>query len=151
MKEVISKSEVGTIRLGRRLGKALHKGDIIALCGELGSGKTVFTKGIAEGLGVKHAEYVNSPSFMILKEYKGRLPLYHFDVYRLNDASEFLTVDYARYFYGDGVSVIEWADKITELLPKEFLKINLFVRKECEREISISPRGRRYKGLLEKL
>ncbi len=151
MKTVVSNSEKETRELGKRLGRVLQRGDIIALCGEMGSGKTVLTKGIAEGLGVKRAEYVNSPSFVILKEYKGRLPLYHFDIYRLDSPSAFLTVDYTRYFYGDGVSVVEWADKITGLLPKEFLRIDLSVKEKNVRNIRIYPRGRRYKNLLERI
>ena len=150
-KSFVSKSERETVRFGKRLGKVLRRGDIIALCGELGSGKTVLTKGIAQGLGVKSNKCVNSPSFVILKEHKGRLPLYHFDIYRLNDISEFLTVDYAEYFYGRGVSVIEWADKIIEILPKEFLRIDLSVKKDNERKINILPHGERYKKLLVKL
>lgn len=150
-KSFISKSERETIKFGKTLGKVLHRGDIIALCGELGSGKTVLVKGIAEGLGVKSNKYVNSPSFVILKEHKGRIPLYHFDIYRLNDISEFSTVDYAEYFYGKGVSVIEWADKIIELLPREFLRIDLSIAGESERKINLSPRGARYKKLSGKL
>ncbi|MBL7070808.1 MAG: tRNA (adenosine(37)-N6)-threonylcarbamoyltransferase complex ATPase subunit type 1 TsaE [Candidatus Omnitrophica bacterium] len=150
-KQFISNTVEDTIRFGRRLGSILKSGDLIALCGELGSGKTVLTKGIARGLGVKHAERVNSPSFLILKEYRGRLPLYHFDIYRLNDAFEFMTVDYARYFYGNGVSVIEWADKIEKLLPDEFLKIDLSVKGENERRMRVLPYGHRYKRIAERL
>lgn len=148
---MISKSAQETINFGKRLGSILRRGDVVALCGELGSGKTVLVKGIAEGLGIRSDRYVNSPSFVILKEYKGRLPLYHFDVYRLNNISEFSTVDYTEYFYGKGVSVIEWADKVIELLPKEFLKIEMAVAGENERKIHILPYGERYKRLSEKL
>lgn len=151
MKKFISKSKAETINFGKRLGRILRRGEIIALCGELGSGKTIVVKGIAEGLGVKSNKYVNSPSFVILKVYKGRLPLYHFDIYRLNNISEFLTVDYTEYFYGKGVSVIEWADKIIELLPKEFLRIDISIKGENERKINIAPYGRQYKRLAEKL
>lgn len=151
MKKIISKSAAETKNLGKRLGRILHGGDIIALCGELGSGKTVLVKGIAEGLGVKSNKDVSSPSFVILKEYKGRMPLYHFDIYRLNDMSAFSTVGYIEYFYGKGVSIIEWADKIIDILPKEFLRIDLSIKGENEREIRIVPYGRRYKELLGKL
>ena len=146
-----SKSVQETIGFGKKIGRNLRKGDVIALCGELGSGKTVLTKGIAEGLGVKSSKYVNSPSFVILKEHNGRLPLYHFDIYRLDDISEFSTIDYAGYFYGKGVSVIEWADKIIGVLPKDFLRIDLAMEKEDRRKISLSPHGSRYKKLAEKL
>lgn len=151
LKSFVSKSVAETMRFGEKLGRTLRGGDIIALCGELGSGKTILTKGIAKGLGVKSSKYVNSPSFVIIKEYKGHLPLYHFDVYRLRDVSEFSTVGYTEYFYGKGVSVIEWADKITAILPKDFLKVDMSVKKEKERGIFISPRGKRYRKLTEKL
>ena len=151
MKKFVSKSVKETINFGKRLGRILHPGDIVALCGELGSGKTILTKGIAEGLGVKSSRYVNSPTFVILKEYKGRMPLYHFDIYRLNDVSEFSTVGYSEYFYGKGTSVIEWADKIIDILPKDFLKIEMSVKTENERRISITPYGRRYEEIRELL
>ncbi len=151
MKKLLSKSAEETIEFGKRLGKLLAGGETIALTGQLGSGKTVLVKGLAEGLGVKSSKYVNSPSFVILKEYKGRVPLYHFDIYRLNEASDFATVGYAEYFYGKGVSVIEWADKILELLPKEFLRIDIKIKGENERGFAITPRGGRYKKLLAKL
>lgn len=150
-RKFVSKSVKETINFGKRLGRILRKGDVVALCGELGSGKTILTKGIAEGLGVRSSKYVNSPTFVILKEHKGRIPLYHFDIYRLNNISEFSTVDYTAYFYGKGASVIEWADKIIELLPKDFLRIDMSVKKENERRISVSPHGRRYKKLMDKL
>ena len=108
----ISKSVEDTIALGKALGKKLKVGSVVALVGDLGSGKTVFTKGIAQGLGVKNARYVNSPTFVIIKEYKGRVPLYHFDLYRLDHHSSFDEMNYEEYFYGPGVTVIEWADKI---------------------------------------
>ena len=151
MKNFISKSEEETIDFGKRLGSVLGGGDVIALCGELGSGKTILVKGIAEGLGVKNTEYVNSPSFVILKEYKGKFPLYHFDIYRLGDVSEFSTVGYTEYFYGNGVSVIEWADKIIERLPKEFLRIDISIERKKERKLRIVPYGERYGKLAEKL
>jgi len=151
MKHFTSKSAAETRNLGKRLGRILHGGDIIALCGELGSGKTVLVKGIAEGLGVKSNKDINSPSFAILKEYKGRLPLYHFDIYRLNGVATFSNVGYIEYFYGKGVSVIEWADKIIDILPKEFLRIDLSIEEESKRRIRIIPYGKRYRELLGKL
>ncbi|MDD5680107.1 MAG: tRNA (adenosine(37)-N6)-threonylcarbamoyltransferase complex ATPase subunit type 1 TsaE [Candidatus Omnitrophica bacterium] len=151
IKHLISKNRSETINIGEKLGKIFRKGDIIALCGQLGSGKTVLTKGIAAGLGVKKSNYVNSPSFVILKEYKGRIPLYHFDIYRLNDISEFSTVGYSEYFYGRGVSVIEWADKIMDILPKEYLLISIEIVNENSRKLEIKACGEQYKKLLEKL
>jgi tRNA threonylcarbamoyladenosine biosynthesis protein TsaE len=124
--------------LGKALGKKLKSGSVVALIGDLGSGKTVFTKGIAEGLGVKNARYVNSPTFVIIKEYKGRLPLYHFDLYRLDHYSSFDEMNYEEYFYGDGVTVIEWADKIRKLLPKKYIEIGFRVAGEDKRKIKVS-------------
>ena len=137
MKTFISNSVEETMSLGRKLGEKIKKGSIVALIGDLGSGKTVFTKGIAQGLGVKNARYVNSPTFVIIKEYKGRIPLYHFDLYRLDHYSSFDTMNYEEYFYGSGVTVIEWADKVRKLLPKKYIEVRLKVTGEQARKIQI--------------
>lgn len=137
-KKYISNSIEKTIQIGKALAKKLKKGSIVALIGDLGSGKTVFTKGIAEGLGVRNARYVNSPTFVVIKEYKGRMPLYHFDLYRLEHYSLFDTMSYEEYFYGGGVTVIEWADKIRKLLPKEYIEVRLSVIGEDKRKIEIN-------------
>jgi len=126
-----------TIAIGTRLAKSLKKGACIALIGDLGSGKTVLTKGIAEGLGVKDPRYVNSPTFVIIKEYKGRLPLYHFDLYRLDKSTILDAEGYEEYFYGNGVTVIEWADKIGPLLPKKRIEVRLKAAGENRRKIEI--------------
>ncbi len=126
-----------TIAIGKKLAKSLKRGDVVALIGDLGSGKTMLTKGIAEGLGVKNPRYVNSPTFVIIKEYKGKLPLYHFDLYRLNHSTLLDSESYEEYFYGDGVTVIEWADKIRKLLPKKVIEVKLKVSGENERKIDI--------------
>jgi len=107
--DVPSESVEQTRRLGAILGGLLVPGDVVLLHGELGAGKTAFTQGIGRGLGV--AATVNSPTFTILKEYAGRLPLYHFDLYRIEDPGELETLGFADYFAGDGVSVIEWAER----------------------------------------
>lgn len=135
--KTISKNIEETITLGADLAKKLKKGDCVALVGDLGSGKTVFTKGIAKGLGVKNARYVNSPTFVIIKEYKGKLPLYHFDLYRLDHHTSFDEMNYEEYFYGNGVTVIEWAEKIRDILPKKYWEIRLTVAGENERKIEI--------------
>ena len=102
---------------GRKLGRALSSGTVIALIGDLGAGKTTLTKAIAKGLDVE--EHVTSPTFTLINEYEsGRLPLYHFDVYRIDDIDEMNMLGYEEYFYGNGVTVVEWADKTMELLPK---------------------------------
>lgn len=118
-------SPEGTIDLGERIGKELKDGDFVALSGDLGAGKTMFVKGLAKGLGVEDYMYVNSPSFVILKEYRGDKNLYHFDVYRLEEESFLQTLDYRKYFYGEGVTVVEWADKIKNILPEEYLRVNI--------------------------
>ena len=109
---------------GLELGRCAKAGQVIALCGDLGTGKTTLAKYIACGLEV--TETVNSPTFTIVKEYhSGRLPLYHFDVYRITDPDEMYELGYEEYFYGDGVCVIEWADLIEELLPEHTIRIEI--------------------------
>ena len=107
-----------TFALGQRMGREARPGQVICLNGDLGVGKTVFTQGFAEGLGI--GEPVNSPTFTILQQYEeGRLPLYHFDVYRIVDVSEMDEIGYEDCFYGDGVSLIEWPTRIREILPAQ--------------------------------
>lgn len=113
-----------TFEAGRKIGLAAKPGDVIGLRGDLGVGKTVFTQGVAAGLGI--TEPVSSPTFTIVQTYEeGRLPLYHFDVYRIGDPGEMDELGYEEYFYGDGVTIIEWASLIEELLPKEAVRIVL--------------------------
>jgi tRNA threonylcarbamoyladenosine biosynthesis protein TsaE len=135
---MISKSVEDTIRIGEKLAKSLKRGSCVALVGDLGSGKTVLTKGIAKGLGVKNARYVNSPTFVIIKEYRGRIPLYHFDLYRLDKSSVIDSENFEEYFYGNGVTVIEWADKIRSCLPRKYIEVKLKVAGEYKRRIEIS-------------
>ena len=112
-----SYKEEDTFSFGEELGKKAVPGEIYALCGDLGVGKTVFTKGLAKGLGI--TESVCSPTFTIVQIYEeGRLPLYHFDVYRISDPEELFNIGAEEYFYGDGVCVVEWADLIEEILPE---------------------------------
>lgn len=113
-----------TYDIGRALAEKAVPGEIYALSGDLGVGKTVFTKGFAAGLGI--TEPVNSPTFTILQSYEeGRLPFYHFDVYRIGDISEMDEIGYEDCFYGDGVSLIEWADLIREILPDHYTQITI--------------------------
>ncbi len=113
-----------TYALGERIGKQARAGQIYALTGELGAGKTVLTKGVAAGLGI--SDMVNSPTFTIVQEYtNGRLPLYHFDVYRISCPEEMDEIGYEEYFYADGVCVIEWAELIEPLLPPETISIRI--------------------------
>ena len=111
-----------TFRVGEQLAKDARPGDIYTLDGDLGVGKTIFTKGMAKGLGIE--EPVTSPTFTILQEYEsGRLTLYHFDVYRIGDPEEMDEIGYEDYFYGQGICLIEWAGLIEELIPKEAVRI----------------------------
>lgn len=129
MKELIREkiklnSEADTRSLGLRIADALEPGDIVALIGDLGTGKTSLTKYIAEGLGV--TEEISSPTFTIIKEYRsGRLPLYHFDVYRLGSGEELLDIGAEDYLEGDGACIIEWADIVADVLPADSLVVQL--------------------------
>ena len=118
------KSEADTHEFGIKLASELAPGTVVAMVGDLVTGKTTLTKAIAQGLGVR--ETITSPTFTIVKEYdSGRLPLYHFDVYRIGDIDEMYELGYEEYFYGEGVSVVEWADIIEELIPDEAVRINI--------------------------
>lgn len=112
-----------TYALGKKLGEEAKPGAVFCLSGDLGVGKTVFTKGFAVGLGV--TDTVNSPTFTIVQEYKGRLPFYHFDVYRIEEPEEMEEIGYEDYFYGDGACMIEWAELIEELIPADALKVRI--------------------------
>ncbi len=113
-----------TYEYGKKLGMQASSGQIYCLNGDLGVGKTVFTKGFAEGLGIK--DTVNSPTFTIVQEYDdGRLPLYHFDVYRIGDVDEMDEIGYEDYFYGEGVCLIEWSERIREILPENMTTITI--------------------------
>lgn len=120
----IIKNEEETREFGIALAGKLERGSIVALIGDLGTGKTALSKYIAEGLGI--SEMITSPTFTIVQEYhSGRLPLYHFDVYRIRDVEEMYELGYEEYFYGDGVSIVEWADNIMELIPDEAIVIRI--------------------------
>ena len=131
-----------TFRVGEQLAKDARPGDIYTLDGDLGVGKTIFTKGMAKGLGIE--EPVTSPTFTILQEYEsGRLPLYHFDVYRIGDPEEMDEIGYEDYFYGQGICLIEWAGLIEELIPKEAVRI--CIEKDLEKGLDYR-RIRRERG-----
>lgn len=123
MKILESFSAEETFAVGRKLGEEAKAGGVYCLSGDLGVGKTVFTKGFAVGLGITGP--VNSPTFTILEEYNGRLPLYHFDVYRIEEPEEMEEIGYEDFFYGDGVCMIEWAELIEEILPTDAVRIRI--------------------------
>ncbi len=130
MRRIESRSEQETYRAGKQLGKLAKSGEIYCLNGDLGVGKTIFTKGFADGLGIQ--EPVNSPTFTIIQEYKdGRLPLYHFDVYRISDVEEMEEIGYEDYFFGDGVCLIEWANLIEDIIPENAIWIMIEKDLEC--------------------
>lgn len=130
-------NETETRRFGLDLGREVKPGDVLALTGDLGVGKTTLTKAIAEGLGI--TDMITSPTFTIVKEYRsGRLPLYHFDVYRIGDPDEMYELGYEEYFYGDGVCVVEWADIIEDFLPENAIRIHIsYSDDEKAREVRI--------------
>ena len=134
--KLLSSSVQETIQIGICLGRQLKRGDVIAFTGNLAAGKTSLTKGIAESLGIE--EEVTSPTFTILSEYEGRIPLYHFDLYRLSSFDDFLDLGGDEYMSGDGVCVIEWSEKIFKHLPQKRIVININLLSDDKREITIS-------------
>ena len=139
-----------TEAFGRRLGALLFPGAVIALVGQLGAGKTHLTRAIAEGLGVKNPAAVNSPTFVLIQEYPARLPIAHFDAYRLSGPREFAELGVDEYFRGEGVSVVEWADKVQSTLPAEHLRIEIEIVDENRRRFKITATGKRYEELLSR-
>jgi len=145
-----SKSPSETIRIGKTIGSSLQAGDVVALVGELGVGKTQLIKGLARGAGVERSAYVASPSFTLINEYKGQIIFYHMDLYRLEE-EEARDLGLEEYFQGEGITVIEWADKILSLLPSQLLWIHLQYLGKRERSIELIPKGKKYEELLKKL
>ncbi|MCS7260679.1 MAG: tRNA (adenosine(37)-N6)-threonylcarbamoyltransferase complex ATPase subunit type 1 TsaE [Anaerolineae bacterium] len=145
--DFISHSEAQTRRLGARLGELLQGGEVIALQGALGSGKTRWVQGLAQGLGVQ--EPVTSPTFTLIHEYHGRHTLYHIDMYRITQLAEALDLGLEDYLYGDGVCVIEWAERIAAALPRDHLWITLYHLDETKRRIVMHATGERHFQLLK--
>ena len=143
--KITTRNELETIELAQNLESEKFPNMIICLDGELGSGKTVFTKGIANALGIN--ESITSPTYTIIKEYDGELPLYHMDVYRLDGNTEGVGIE--EYFTKGGVVVIEWADTIKDILPKERLEIEFRVVDENKRVLILTPYGKKYEELCE--
>ncbi|WLR51068.1 tRNA (adenosine(37)-N6)-threonylcarbamoyltransferase complex ATPase subunit type 1 TsaE [Bacillus tianshenii] len=136
-----------TKQIAERLAALLLPGDVLTLEGDLGAGKTTFTKGLAKGLGVKRT--VNSPTFTIIKEYQGRMPFYHMDVYRLENSDEDL--GFEEYFFGEGVTVVEWAQFIADELPEQYLEIVVHHTGDDQRKITCKPHGERYVQVCKEL
>lgn len=146
--EIISNSFKDTLKIGKSIAKCLRPQDIICLSGKLGSGKTVLAKGIASGLGIDVFN-VTSSSFVLLKEHlRGRMPFYHFDLYRLKSPKEINGLGYEEFFYGDGVSVIEWPERLGCLRPGNYLEVELIYRGKIKRLLKFKAEGERYKKFL---
>lgn len=146
-----TKSASETIRIGRRIGSRLLPGDVVALVGELGAGKTQFIKGLAAGAGIANPTYISSPSFTLINEYPGKITFYHIDLFRLGKEKEAEELGLDDYFQGNSITVIEWADKIPSLLPDELLLICIAYTGRNTRSLEISGKGDRYHKLVEEL
>jgi tRNA threonylcarbamoyladenosine biosynthesis protein TsaE len=140
-----------TESLGRRLGRRLFPGAVVALVGPLGAGKTHLTRAVAEGLGIADSRVVSSPTFVLIQEYRARLPIYHFDAYRLRGEGEFLDLGAHEYLEGGGVCLIEWADRVPGCLPAEHLRVELAVTGESSRRATLTAIGEKYEELLRDL
>lgn len=139
-----------TENFGIRFGKLLKPGDIVCLNGDLGAGKTTMTKSIGIGLGVE--EYITSPTFTLINMYKGRMVVYHFDVYRLENVDELYDLGFDEYFFGEGVCIIEWAEKIDRLIPEDRIIIDIKKTDSIdERILHISGYGNRYEEMIKEL
>jgi tRNA threonylcarbamoyladenosine biosynthesis protein TsaE len=148
--EIISNSRSETISIGKKLGAFMSGGDVLALVGELGCGKTTFTKGIAVALGAKSEREINSPSFVLIKEHEFKIPLYHMDVYRIKNPIEIELIGFDEYLSNKGVLAIEWADRIEKILPESYLKIEFTHLKRNGRLLRFMPIGRHYEAIMKK-
>ena len=146
---VVSRSPAQTRNWGKRLGRLLKGGDIIGLTGELGSGKTCFVRGIAEGLVVGKEAWIRSPSFTLINEYDGRLPLYHIDLYRVGSRREMEELNLREYLFSDGVSLIEWFEHLPVDEVDEYLHVGFAYANGNQRRLTFTGRGTRYQELLE--
>jgi tRNA threonylcarbamoyladenosine biosynthesis protein TsaE len=140
-----------TTRFGRALGSLLFPGAVVALVGPLGAGKTHLVRAVAEGLGIADSRVVSSPTFVLIQEYQARLPVYHFDAYRLRGEAEFADLGVHEYFEGQGVCLVEWADRVPTCLPTEHLRITLSVTGETSRRAEVEAVGGAYADVVKGL
>ena len=150
---MISHNEKETMAAGTRLAKYLKPGDILCLFGDLGSGKTTLVKGLVKGLKVSPAK-VNSPTFVLMNIYKGKIPIYHFDLYRFvgaDNSMELLNIAYDEFFYGEGISVVEWAERLGSQTPQEYIAVHLSHKTENQRLIKVSAKGKSLNERLKKV
>ena len=148
MVKIYLEDENKTKEIGYKLGKLLTPGSVICLIGDLGAGKTTMTQSLAKSLEVD--DYITSPTFTIVNEYDGKMPLYHFDVYRIGSSDEMYDIGYEDYINGEGVCIIEWANLIEDILPDEYLRIELKY-KDMSREMILNPVGEKYEKIVEEL
>ena len=148
MDKIYLKNEEETGEVGYRLGQLLNKGDVVCLIGDLGAGKTTITKSIAKALEVE--DYITSPTFTIVNEYDGKYPLYHFDVYRISSSEDMYEIGFEEYLYGEGICIIEWANLIEDMLPDEYIKIELNYKEEG-REMILTPHGKHYENIVKEI
>jgi tRNA threonylcarbamoyladenosine biosynthesis protein TsaE len=150
-KVIQTRSASETVRIGKTIGNRLLLGDVVALVGELGAGKTQFIKGLAAGVGIENSAYISSPSFTLIHEYPGEIPFYHIDLFRLGREQEAEELGLEDYFQGRGITAIEWADKIPCLLPKELLFICIAYIDKNTRSLEITGKGKRFEDLVKEL
>ena len=146
-----SSSEARTVEIGRLLGARARPGDVIALWGGLGAGKTVLARGIARGLGVPEQVPITSPTFTLINEYMGRCPFYHLDLYRLGDPGELETLPWREVLFGAGVAAVEWPERMGDLLPEDRLDVEPGIAGDQERIIVLTPVGNAFASRLEDL
>ena len=144
-----TKNAEETEQLGLKIGKLLRGGELIAMTGDLGAGKTTLSKALARGLEID--DYITSPTFTIVNEYSGRVKLFHFDVYRIADIEEMYDLGYEEYFYSDGVCIVEWSNLISEILPENRINLDITYLDENKREITISGTGEKFDSLVKGL
>jgi tRNA threonylcarbamoyladenosine biosynthesis protein TsaE len=147
---VVSKSTRQTMGWGRKLAKVVQGGEIIGLVGELGTGKTSFVRGFAAGLEVGKDAWIRSPTFTLINEYHGRLPIYHIDLYRIGEHDELEGLNLREYLYSDGVSLIEWFEKLPVTEADEFLEIRIAHRGASKRQLTFVGHGERYEKIVQK-
>jgi tRNA threonylcarbamoyladenosine biosynthesis protein TsaE len=146
-----TRSASETARIGKNIGNLLLPGDVVALVGQLGAGKTQFIKGLAAGVGIGNPTYISSPSFTLINEYPGKMPFYHIDLFRLGSVQEAEALGLEDYFQGRGVTAIEWADRIPSLLPEEMLFVSIAYTDHNTRSIEIIGKGKHYEDLVKEL
>lgn len=150
MVKIVLRGLKNTEEFGEKLGSLLQGGDILSLNGDLGAGKTTLTKSIGKGLGVE--DYITSPTFALINEYEGRFRVYHFDVYRLDDVESLYDLGFEDYFYSDGVTIVEWGDRIKEFLPDNTINIEIEKGEDLEERIlTISGEGERFELIVKEL